>query len=72
MRSPQEIWENIKGVVLGVPENWFIFIEAIFLFSVIYFVLKTLYDNGAKKFIVVYLLLLTVMGAISLFMTCLL
>ncbi len=69
MRSPQEIWENIKGVVLGVPENWFIFIEAIFLFSVIYFVLKTLYDNGAKKFIVVYLLLLTVMGAISLFMT---
>ncbi len=69
MRSPQEIWENIKGVVLGVPENWFIFIEAIFLSSVIYFVLKTLYDNGAKKFIVVYLLLLTVMGAISLFMT---
>ncbi|MDE6676573.1 MAG: DNA integrity scanning protein DisA nucleotide-binding domain protein [Clostridia bacterium] len=67
MRSPQQIWENIKNAVLGIPQNWFVFIEAIFVFTVIYFVLKTLWDNDAKKAIIVYLLLLVLTGAIALF-----
>ncbi|MDE6058862.1 MAG: DNA integrity scanning protein DisA nucleotide-binding domain protein [Clostridia bacterium] len=67
MRSPQQIWENIKNAVLGIPQNWFVFIEAIFVFTVIYFVLKTLWDNDAKKAIIVYLSLLVLTGAIALF-----
>ncbi len=67
MRSPQEIWENIKNAVLGIPDNWFIVFEAIFIFAVVYFVLKTLYDNGAKKAVAVYLVLLLLTGAIALF-----
>lgn len=67
MRSPHEIWDNIKNAVLGIPQNWFVFIEAIFVFAVIYFVLKTLWDNDAKKAIIVYLLLLALTGAIALF-----
>lgn len=67
MREPSEAWESIKNVILGVGNNWIIFVEAIFLFAVIYFVLKTLYDNGAKKLIAVYALLVLVTGCISLF-----
>lgn len=67
MREPSEAWESIKNVFLDVGNNWIIFVEAIFLFSVIYFVLKTLYDNGAKKLIAVYALLVLVTGGISLF-----
>lgn len=67
MRTPSEAWESIKNVVLGVGNNWIIFIEAVFLFAVIYFVLKTLYDNGAKKLIAVYTSLVLVTGGISLF-----
>lgn len=67
MRSPAEAWSGIKEVFLGVGDNWIIFVEAIFLFAVVYFVLKTLYDNGAKKLIAVYALLVLVTGGISLF-----
>lgn len=67
MRTPSEAWESIKNVVLGVGNNWIIFVEAVFLFAVIYFVLKTLYDNGAKKLIAIYALLVVVTGGISLF-----
>lgn len=58
MRTPQQVWEGVCGVFENFANNWIIVIEAIFLFLLIYFVLKTLYENNAKKLIVVYVLLL--------------
>ena len=67
MREPSVVWERIKNVFLGIGDNWIIFFEAIFLFAVIYFVLKTLYDNGAKRSIAVYVLLILLTGVVAVF-----
>ena len=54
MRTPQQVWEGIRGIFANFAENWIIVIEAVFLFLLIYFVLKTLYENNAKKLIALY------------------
>jgi diadenylate cyclase len=67
MRDLSAVWEGIKNVFLGLSENWIIYIEAIFLFLIIYLVLKTLYENNAKKLIGVYVPILLISGLICLF-----
>ena len=67
MRTPQQVWEGIQGIFANFAENWIIVIEAIFLFLLIYFVLKTLYENNAKKLIALYVFLLVCTGVITLF-----
>ena len=59
--------EGIKSVFTNFSENWIIVIEAIFLFLLIYFVLKILYENNAKKLIPVYVFLLMCTGVVTLF-----
>ena len=58
--------EGIKSVFTNFSENWIIVIEAIFLFLLIYFVLKILYENNAKKLIPVYVFLLICTGVVTL------
>ena len=67
MRSPQQVAEGIKSVFTNFSGNWIIVIEAIFLFLLIYFVLKILYENNAKKLIPVYVFLLICPGVVTLF-----
>lgn len=67
MRSPQQVAEGIKSVFTNFSENWIIVIEVIFLFLLIYFVLKILYENNAKKLIPVYVFLLICTGVVTLF-----
>ena len=67
MRTPQQVWEGIRGIFSNFAGNWIIVIEAVFLFLLIYFVLKTLYENNAKKLIALYVFLLVCTGAITLF-----
>lgn len=67
MRSPQQVAEGIKSVFTNFSGNWIIVIEAIFLFLLIYFVLKILYENNAKKLIPVYVFLLICTGVVTLF-----
>ena len=67
MRSPEAVWEGIKGVFLGFADHWIIVFEAIFLFIVIYYVMRTLYNNNAKRCIPVYALLIVLAGFICLF-----
>ena len=67
MRSPQQVWEGISGVFARFSDNWIIVIEAIFLFLLIYFVLKTLWENSAKKLVPLYVFLLLCTGTVTLF-----
>lgn len=67
MRDPVTVWEGIKNVFTGFTEHWIIVFEAIFLFIVIYYVLRTLHANNAKRLIPVYTLLVLLSGAICLF-----
>lgn len=67
MRNPAVVWEGIKNVFVGFADHWIIVFEAIFLFVVIYFVLRTLYNNNAKKLIPVYTVILLLAGVICLF-----
>ena len=67
MRSPHEVGEGIRAVFTNFSENWIIVIEAVFLFLLIYFVLKILYENNAKKLIPVYVFLLACTGVVALF-----
>ena len=67
MRSPETVWNGIKGVFTDFSQNWIIVVEAVFLFLLIYFVLKTLYENNAKKLIPVYIFLLLCTCAVALF-----
>ena len=67
MRTPQEVAEGIRNLFANFSQNWIIVIEAVFLFLIIYFVLKILYENNAKKLIPVYVLLIVCAGAVSLF-----
>ncbi len=59
--------EGIRAVFTNFSENWIIVIEAVFLFLLIYFVLKILYENNAKKLIPVYVFLLACTGVVALF-----
>ena len=67
MRTPQEVAEAIKGIFTDFSHNWIIVIEAVFLFLIIYFVLKILYENNAKKLIPIYVVLIVCTGAVTLF-----
>ncbi len=67
MRSPQEVAEGIRAVFANFSQNWIIVIEAVFLSLLIYFVLKTLFENNAKKLIPVYVFLLICTGVVALF-----
>ena len=67
MRSPQEVAEGIRAVFANFSQNWIIVIEAVFLFLLIYFVLKTLFENNAKKLIPVYVFLLICTGVVARF-----
>lgn len=67
MRSPATVWEGIKNVFLGFTGNWIIVFEALFLFIVIYYVMRTLYGNNAKRLIPVYALLVLLSGVLCLF-----
>ena len=67
MRTPQEVAEAIKGIFTDFSHNWIIVIEAVFLFLIVYFVLKILYENNAKKLIPVYVVLIVCTGAVTLF-----
>ena len=67
VRTPQEVAEGIRAVFTDFSQNWIIVIEAVFLFLLIYFVLKILYENNAKKLIPVYVFLLICTGAVTLF-----
>ena len=67
MLSPQQVGAGIREIFTNFADHWIIVIEAFFLFLVIYFVLKILYENNAKKLIPVYVLLLVCTGIMALF-----
>ena len=67
MRTPQEVAEGIKAIFADFSHNWIIVIEAFFLFLIVYFVLKILYENNAKKLIPVYVVLIVCTGVVTLF-----
>ncbi len=67
MRTPQQVAEGIRGIFTNFSHNWIIVVEAVFLFLIIYFVLKTLFENNAKKLIPVYILLILCTGTVALF-----
>ena len=67
MRSLQQIGEGIKSIFTDFGGHWIVLIEAVLFFLVFYFVLKTLYENNAKKLIPVYVLLIVCTGLITLF-----
>ena len=65
MRGFSDIGIAIAGIFK--PFRWIIIPEAILLFLLIYFVLKTLYENNAKRLIPVYIVLVVCVGLVSLF-----
>ena len=65
MRGFSEIGMAIKNIFS--PFQWIIIPEVILLFLLIYFVLKTLYENNAKRLIPVYIALVVASGGISIF-----
>ncbi len=65
MRTPAEVWEGIESVFLDF--HWIIVLEALFICIIAYVVLKTLWDNNAKRFIPVYIFLILLTGTIALF-----
>ena len=67
MNSIHEIWEAVKGVFTESPFQWIFIVEAIFYCIIIYNVLKTLWENNARRFIPVYILLLAFVGVIMMF-----
>ena len=67
MRTFGEVWTAVKEVFLNFSDHWIFVVEAVFLFLLIYFVLRTLYENNAKRLIAVYVLLILLTGATALF-----
>lgn len=67
MRNPAVVWEGIKNIFVEFSGRWIIVFEAIFLFIVIYYVLRTLQNNNAKRLIPVYTALVLLAGVICLF-----
>ncbi|MDE5896939.1 MAG: DNA integrity scanning protein DisA nucleotide-binding domain protein [Clostridia bacterium] len=69
MRTWSDVGNGIKDIFLSFGNHWIIIFETIFLFLLIYYVLKTLYENNAKKFIGPYLILVLGVGCIALLST---
>ena len=67
MRNPAVVLEGIKNIFVEFSGRWIIVFEAIFLFIVIYYVLRTLQNNNAKRLIPVYTALVLLAGVICLF-----
>ncbi len=67
MRTPLQVWEGLKNIFLDF--QWVIVLEAVFLCIIIYVVLRTLWDNNAKSLVFVYVFLILLSGAITLFST---
>ena len=67
MRNPAVVWKGIKNIFVEFSGRWIIVFEAIFLFIVIYYVLRTLQNNNAKRLIPVYTALVLLAGVICLF-----
>ncbi len=65
MRTPQEIWSLMKAFFTQF--QWVTVVELVLFFFVIYFVLRTLCENNAKRFIPVYIFLILCMGTITVF-----
>ena len=59
------VWENIKNVFLNF--DWTILFSFVVLLIMFYFVFKTLYDNNAGRFIVLYVFLIVAGGVLALF-----
>lgn len=70
MNTPAEIWEAIKGVFMPMPE-WVgivaLVVGAIMFSVVVYMVLKTLWENNAKRYIFAYLLFVLADAFLALF-----
>lgn len=70
MNTPKEVWSAIKGVFSpfpGAAGTVMLVVEALFFAVIVYMVLKTLWENNARRFIFVYLLLLATAAAIAFF-----
>ncbi len=65
LRTSAEVWEGIRS--LFERFEWVLVLELLFFAIVIYFVLRTLWENNAKKLTILYILLLLAAGAITLF-----
>lgn len=65
MHTIEEIWEAVKNVFLQF--HWTYVIEGIVLFLLMYFVIKVLYENNAKRLIAVYAALVVCIGVVSVF-----
>lgn len=66
MRSWTDVWNGIKNVFADFGSHWIMVFEVVFLFMLIYFVLRTLYENNAKKLIGFYVGLILCTGFIAL------
>ena len=65
MRTAAEVWQSLKTMFTSF--SWTYAVEWILLFLLVYFVMKTLYNNNARKLIFAYLAVLIVCGAVSVF-----
>ncbi|MDE5547879.1 MAG: hypothetical protein K2J30_02665, partial [Clostridia bacterium] len=66
MRSWTDVWNGLKSVFVDFGDRWIMVFEFVFLFMLIYFVLRTLYENNAKKLIGFYVGLILCTGFIAL------
>ena len=65
MHSFAAVWEGIANVFTNF--EWTFVLDAIIFFLIIYFVFKTLAENGAKILVALYVFLLVMLGVIVLF-----
>ena len=65
MRSLTEVWAGIKSIFETF--EWVMILELLLFAVIIYLVLRTLWENNAKRYIFVYLLAVIALGAITLF-----
>ena len=70
MNTIREIRDACMGFFksyAAAPYQWVTAVELVLFFIVIYFVLRTLYDNNAKRFIPMYIFLIVCMGVVTVF-----
>ena len=65
MRTPAEVWAGIQSIFTNF--EWIVIVEALLLAVIVYFVFRTLWENNAKRFIILYVALILTMGVITLF-----
>ncbi len=65
MRDLQTVWEGIVSVFRNL--EWIMAVELVLMAVIIYLVLRTLWENNARRFIFAYIALIVGMGAITLF-----